>query len=257
MEKRRKTVKSLLISGLRRDKNWCHKNWKIRESWDKMQQIFIIEDELKLRQELITVLSKNGYQCQTTERYEDAAEEILKANPDLVLLDINLPVADGFNICKELRISSKVPIIIVTSRDSSMDEVFALHVGADDFITKPYNVHVLIARIERLLQRATQEEGKELTFTHKGVVLDIRRSEAIYQGNKVELTKNELGILRVLMENKGSIIPRNELIRELWEQDEFVEDATLTVNINRLRKKLEEIGVEDFLFTRRGLGYQV
>lgn len=221
-----------------------------------MQRIFLIEDEQKLRKELIMVLSKNGYQCQTTERYSNAAEEILKGNPDLVLLDINLPDTDGFNICRELRVSSNIPIIIVTSRDTSMDEVFALHVGADDFITKPYNIHVLIARIERLLQRTIQEE-KTLTFTHKDVVLDVRKSEVVYQGKKVELTKNELGILRVLMENKGSIIPRNELIRELWEQDEFVEDATLTVNINRLRKKLEEIGLQDFLITRRGQGYLV
>lgn len=223
-----------------------------------MEQIFLIEDEPKLRQELIATLSKNGYQCQTTEHYESAAEEILKASPDLVLLDINLPETDGFNICRELRLTSKIPIIIVTSRNTSMDEVFALHVGADDFITKPYNVHVLLARIERLLKRTVQnEDGRELTLTHKGVTLDIRKSEVSYQGKRAELTKNELGILRVLLENKGSIIPRNEMIRELWEQDEFVEDATLTVNINRLRKKLEEIGIEDFLITRRGQGYQV
>lgn len=223
-----------------------------------MNHIFLLEDETKLRQELTAMLEKNGYECQTTEQYDQAADIILNAGPDLVLLDINLPQTDGFQICRELRQSTQIPIIIVTSRNSNMDEVFGLHVGADDFITKPYNVHVLLARIDRLLQRAGQQENqKKVRLSHRGAVLDILKSEVIYQGQTAELTKNELGILRVLMENRGNIIPRNELIRELWEQDEFVEDATLTVNINRLRKKLEGIGLNDFLVTRRGQGYQV
>lgn len=219
-----------------------------------MERIFIVEDERKLRQELMSLLEKSGFECRTTEDYKDAAAVILDASPDLVLLDINLPDADGFNICREIRQDSEVPIIIVTSLESNMDEVFGFHVGADDFITKPYSVHVLMARIERLLKRTGK---KEVRLTHRGATLDVLKSEISYRREKAELTKNELGILRVLMENKGNIIPRNELIRELWEQDEFVEDATLTVNINRLRKKLEDIGLKDFLITRRGQGYQV
>lgn len=222
-----------------------------------MKRIFILEDEKKLCGELITVLEKNGYDCQTTEEYQRAGEIVIESNPDLVLLDINLPQTDGFQICKEIRQFSQVPVIIVTSRDSNMDEIFGLHVGADDFVTKPYNIHVLLARIERLLERVHRGSGEEPWLKHKGVALDILKGEVLHNGNKAELTKNEINILRVLMENKGNIIPREELIRELWEQDEFVEDATLTVNINRLRKKLKDIGLEDFLITRRGQGYQV
>ena len=222
-----------------------------------MDKIFVVEDERKLCRELMAVLEINGYSCVSSENFEHMAKEILDAEPDLVLLDINLPGCDGFSICREVRQSSQVPILIVTSRDTNMDEVFGFHVGADDFITKPYNIHVLLARMERLLKRWGGQQKPDLRLTHKGVVLDILKSRIEYDGKQADLTKNELGIMRILMENKGNVIPRNEIIKALWEQDEFVEDSTLTVNINRIRKKLENMGVTDFLVTRRGHGYQV
>ena len=138
-----------------------------------MDKIFVVEDERKLCMELMAVLEKNGYNCVSSENYEHMAKEILDAEPDLVLLDINLPGCDGFSICREVRQSSQVPILIVTSRDTNMDEVFGFHVGADDFITKPYNIHVLLARMERLLKRWGDQQKPDLRLTHKGVVLDI------------------------------------------------------------------------------------
>ena len=137
-----------------------------------------------------------------------------------------------------------------------MDELMSLNLGADDFITKPYNAHILLAHISTVLKRM-QPASDSIVLTHNGLVLEVLKSKAVYRGNEIELTKNELGILRVLMENKGNIIPRNELIRNLWEMEEFVEDSTLTVNINRIRRKLEVLGLSDYLKTKRGQGYYV
>lgn len=221
-----------------------------------MERIYIVEDEPRLRKELCGVLERNGYECITDEDFEHVTENILKMAPDLVLLDLSLPVHDGFYICRSLRAVSDVPIIIVTSSDSDMDELMSLNLGADDFITKPYNIHILLAHISAVLVRTNGRRGS-LTLSHKGLALDIGKSRASFQGRDVELTKNELGILKTLMEHKGTIVSREELIRELWEMEEFVEDSTLNVNINRLRKKLSDIGISEYLMTKRGQGYMI
>lgn len=221
-----------------------------------MERIYVVEDEPKLRAELCQALEKNGYQCMFADHFEQVAEEIMKAAPDLVLLDLNLPVHDGFYICRRLRESSDIPIIVVTSSSSDMDELMSLNLGADDFITKPYNVHILLAHIGAVLARFSGNRNS-LSITHKGLTLDIGKSRAVYGGQSAELTKNELGILKLLMNHKGAIVSRGELIRELWEMEEFVEDSTLTVNINRLRKKLADMGAPDYLVTKRGQGYLV
>ncbi|MDO4556358.1 MAG: response regulator transcription factor [Lachnospiraceae bacterium] len=221
-----------------------------------MQKLFIVEDEEKIRQELADLLTKNGYSCILTKDFENVVEQIMEAGPDLVLLDLNLPFYDGMYLCRKLREKSDVPIIVVTSSNSDMDELMSMNSGADDFITKPYNVHILLAHISAVLSRVY---GKTTSciFAHKGLSLDVMKSKASYQGKEIDLTKNEMGILRVLMEQAGNIVPRNELIRYLWEMEEFVEDSTLTVNINRLRKKLEQLGLKDYLITRRGQGYMI
>lgn len=221
-----------------------------------MERIFIVEDEPRLREELCSILEKNGYECILTENFDHVSEDIVKAAPDLVLLDLSLPVHDGFYVCKSLREKSEVPVIIVTSSDSDMDEVMSLNIGADDFITKPYHIHVLLAHISAVLLRSRGHKNS-LTLSHNGLLLDVARSKAAYQGKSTDLTRNELGILKLLMDQKGCIVSREELIRELWEMDEFVEDSTLTVNINRLRKKLSDIGAVDYLVTKRGQGYRV
>ncbi|WP_373599815.1 response regulator transcription factor [Paraclostridium bifermentans] len=221
-----------------------------------MEQIFIVEDEVKLRKEAITLIEKNGYKCVTTDDYNNIVDKILETNSDLLLLDINLPVNDGFYICKEIRKKSDIPIIVITSSKSDIDELDMLNLGADDFINKPYNPRILLAHINSVLKR-TYGKQNSVILTHKGVKLDVLKGIASFKGNSVELTKNEIGILSLLMENKGNIIPRNEIIRHLWDMEEFVGDSTLTVNINRVRKKLESIGANDYLVTKRGLGYTV
>lgn len=221
-----------------------------------MASVFIVEDEPKIRTELTRLLEKYGYECCSSDDFSHMPEVILKSNPQLVLLDINLPVYDGFYICRELRRFSQIPIIIVTSRDSEVDELMSMNLGADDFITKPYNTQILLARIAAVLKRAYPSEPSGI-LSHRGLEIDLSRSVARFAGSEVELTKNELRILSLLVSNKGRIIARDEIMNDLWQSDEFVDDNTLTVNINRLRRKLESIGVQDYLLTKRGQGYMV
>lgn len=217
-------------------------------------KIFIVEDEEKMVKELTLTLNKYGYSTSFSFDFEHIVDCIINDNPDLVLLDINLPYYDGFYICRELRKSSNIPIIVVTSRDSDMDELMSINLGADDFITKPYNTQILLARIGALLKRAYNDSTIE-TFKLRDLTYNLSTSEAIFSTNKVELTKNENKILYILFQNKGKIVSRDKIIKALWQDEEFVDDNTLTVNINRLRKKLEEIGAKDYLQTKRGQGY--
>lgn len=221
-----------------------------------MYKIFIVEDDTRIREELSTLLSRYGYECIVCDDFKNIIEHIKKSDAQLVLLDINLPYFDGYHICRELRKQSSIPIIIVTSRDSDIDELMSINLGADDFVTKPYNTEILIARIASVLNRAYQINSTML-LEHNGVKLDVAQSQLQFEGNSIELTKNECRILNLLMQNKNQIITRDEIINDLWQTDEFVDDNTLTVNINRLRKKLSSVGVVDFLLTKRGLGYMV
>lgn len=170
------------------------------------------------------------------------------------MLDINLPYYDGYYICREIRRKSNVPIIVVTSRNSEVDELMSMNLGADDFITKPYNTQILLARIASIIRRTYQNLDSEV-FEFKGLKYNMSTSEMTFDNKKCELTKNESKILFTLMKNKERIVSRNDLMKALWQDDEFVDDNTLTVNINRLRKKLEEIGAVDYIQTKRGQGY--
>jgi DNA-binding response OmpR family regulator len=218
------------------------------------EKIFIIEDEEKIRRELGTFLSRYGYDVVTSDNFENIVEETLKAEPNVVLLDINLPYYDGYYICREIRKTSNVPIIVVTSRDSDMDELMSMNLGADDFITKPYNTQILLARIASIIRRSYGNSDMEI-FSYKGLKYNLSTSEIEFEDKKQELTKNESKIIYVLIKNKGKIVSRDELMKCLWQSDEFVDDNTLTVNINRLRKKIDEIGAFDYLQTKRGQGY--
>lgn len=221
-----------------------------------MFKIFIVEDELTIRTELKTLLEKYGYECITTDDFTSVLSAIEATSPHLILLDINLPHFDGYHICREIRSHSQIPIIIVTSRNSDVDELMSMNLGADDFITKPYHTQILLARIAALLKRSYQTDHKS-QLEHNGVILSLSDSTITANGQTAELTKNELKILHLLMQNKGTIQSRDELINALWQTDEFIDDNTLTVNINRLRKKLESIGVTNYLKTKRGMGYIV
>lgn len=218
------------------------------------KKIFIIEDEEKIRKELSTFLNRYGYETSYSLNFENIVEEVMKEKYHLILLDINLPYYDGYYICREIRRRSSVPIIVVTSRDSEVDELMSMNLGADDFITKPYNTQILLARISSIIRRTYSNSDSEI-LEYKGLLYNLSISEVEYNNNKIELSKNESKILYVLIKNKEKIVSRNEIIETLWQSDEFVDDNTLTVNINRLRKKLEEIGAIDYLKTKRGQGY--
>lgn len=219
-------------------------------------KIFIIEDDISIREELSQLLRKYGYDCTSSDDYENMGDAALKAGADLILLDINLPSQDGFQICRYIRQKSNVPIIILTSRNTDFDELMGLNLGADDFISKPYNGQVLLARIQNLLFR-TYEAQSGIMLMHKGLTLNLMNATMSHSGKEVQLTKNEFGILRLLMMNKGNIIPRDAIIDELWQSEEFIDENTLNVNIVRLRKKLAGIDLPDFLETKRGMGYCV
>ena len=217
-------------------------------------KIFIIEDEEKIRLELSTFLNRYGYETSYSTDFENIVDISLKEEPDIILLDINLPYYDGYYICREIRRKSNVPIIVVSSRNSEVDELMSMNLGADDFITKPYNTQILLARIASIIRRTYQNLDSEV-FEFKGLKYNMSTSEMTFDNKKCELTKNESKILFTLMKNKERIVSRNDLMKALWQDDEFVDDNTLTVNINRLRKKLEEIGAVDYIQTRRGQGY--
>ena len=217
-------------------------------------KIFIIEDEEKIRIELSELLNRYGYEANYSNDFENIVEIALESNSHIILLDINLPYYDGYYICREIRKASNVPIIVVTSRNSEIDELMSMNLGADDFITKPYNTQILLARISSIIRRAYQNVESEV-FEFRRLKYNMSTSEMAFDDKKIELTKNESRILATLIRNKEKIVSRNELMKALWQSDEFVDDNTLTVNINRLRKKLEEIGAKDYLQTKRGQGY--
>ena len=221
-----------------------------------MYRVLVVEDNDKIRLELCDFLSKNGYAADSCTNFEHIKEEIKAKRPDLILLDLGLPFMDGHFICKELRRTSNVPIIIVTSRNSEMDELLSMNLGADDYVTKPYNLQILLARISRVLRRVYEAADSSIMRLGE-VIMDVSKSSITCRGKSVDLTKNELRIMHCLFQNRNTIVSREKLMQHMWDCDVFVDDNTLTVNINRLRKKLEYVGLSDFIETRRGQGYIV
>lgn len=223
-----------------------------------MYKIMIIEDEKNIRTELKMILENALYETVLVEEFNDVTSKIIVADPDIVLLDVNLPNESGLEICSELRKTSDIPVIFVTSQNTSMDELNCITLGGDDYISKPYSAPILLARISRLLKRSKKNNSSsENTFTHKGVTLDILSANVKYDNKEVELSKNELKILYYLFNNKDKIIPRIELVEFLWDNEVFIDDNTLSVNITRIRNKLQSIGIEKFIETKRGLGYRI
>lgn len=220
-----------------------------------MFNITIVEDSEIIRAELTKLLSKYGYNIKAPTDFENIIEEIINSKPDLIMLDINLPYFDGYHICREVRKKSSVPIIIVTSRDSDMDELMSMNIGADDFVIKPYNTQILLARIEALLRRTYGNKESTSKLTYKNLELDLSKGMVVYDGKSLEITKNEMRILSYLIERKGEIVSREDLMEYLWNSDYYVDDNTLSVNVTRIRKKLQELGIENVIETRRGLGY--
>ncbi len=222
-----------------------------------MTKILVVEDDHQIQQELVLLLQRNGFEAQALTSFESVPQQIVAAHPDLVLLDLNLPGIDGQQICREVRQLSNVPIIVVTSRNTDLDELMVLSLGADDFIAKPYNTQILLMHITSVLRRANSDATTGTKLSHAGVTLDSSSCKVSANQKSVELTKNELRILSLLMQNAGTVVSRQRIQEELWQSDEFVDDNTLTVNISHLRNTLASIGVEDFVMTRRGLGYVI
>lgn len=219
--------------------------------------ILIVEDESAIRQELRHLLENALYRVTALDDFTDVPEQVLSCGPDLVLLDLNLPGESGFDICTRIRASSEVPIIFVTSRTDSMDELTGLMKGGDDYITKPFQAPILLAHIAAVLKRAAREGTEVTKLTHKGAELDIARGSLSFCGQVVELTKNELKIMHYLFLNKEKIVSRANLIEYLWDNQVFIDDNTLSVNMTRIRAKLEQAGMHDFIRTKRGMGYSI
>jgi len=221
-----------------------------------MQKIMIVEDEPEIRIELSKLLQNNSYQVCVPNGYDCIVTDIDDMKPNLVLLDINLPIGDGFTICSEIRCNSQVPIIFVTGRKSEIDELSGIALGGDDFITKPYNPAILLARINRILQR-TSENCSNTILSYNDVLLDMTTGQLAYKNQTVELTKTETKIMYCLFANNGNITMREKIVDSLWNSNIFVDDNTLSVYITRIREKLAAIGLSDFIITKRGRGYMI
>lgn len=222
-----------------------------------MYKIMIVEDDIEIREELKILLQNNGYEVKVTTNFENVEKQILEEQCHLILLDINLPNKNGYEICSKIRTKSKLPIIFVTSRNSSMDELNGIMLGGDDYIEKPYNVPVLLARIQNLLNRVYPKEQKSSKLEYKGITLYILKSQIKYNDKEIELTKTEIKTLYYLLKNTDRIIARTEIIDYLWDNEVYADDNSLSVVITRLREKLKKIGVEHLIETKRGQGYKL
>lgn len=220
-----------------------------------MQTIMVIEDDQTIREELSTLLKNEGYQVQLITEFESIPEQVRSALPDLVLLDLGLPGCDGLSLCAAIR--KTAPIIVVTSRTSPLDELHALNLGSDDYITKPYNIPVLLARIKAVLRRNGGEFTEPDILEAAKLRLSLAKGTVTASGRTTELTRNELKILAHLMAHAGEIVSRADLIEALWDNQIYIDDNTLSVNMTRLRSKLEGMGMPDVIKTRRGMGYQL
>jgi len=221
-------------------------------------KIMIVEDEPTIRQMVGEIVVKWGFEIAPVDDFDDVLQIFVREQPHLVLLDINLPRYDGFHWCRLIREVSSVPILFLSSRHTPVDMVLAMNMGGDDLLQKPFHSDVLIAKMNALLRRAYSyvDMGTSM-IEHEGVILNLRDMEVLCGDKRATLTKTEFLILQALMRSKGAIVPRRKLMRSLWEDESFIDDNTLTVNIARLRKKLAELGREDFISTRKGEGYLI
>ena len=222
-----------------------------------MYRIFLVEDDETIARLIKKHLEKWEYEVSTVQDFGNVLGEFAACDPQLVLLDIRLPFYNGYHWCTQIRQVSKVPIIFLSSVSDNMNIVMAMNMGADDFIPKPFDLEVLTAKVQALLRRSYDFVGSSSMLEHKGMLLNLSDATILYQEQKVELTKNELKILQTLIENKTQVVTREMLMTRLWESDMYVDENTLSVNVNRLRKKLTSIGLEDSILTKKGIGYQI
>ena len=222
-----------------------------------MYKIFMVEDDEIIARSIREHLQAWNYDVCCVEDFSDVLAEFVRFDPQLVLMDITLPFFNGYHWCSEIRKISKVPVIFLSSAADNMNIVMAVNMGADDFIPKPFDLEVLTVKIQAMLRRSYDFAGTGSMLEHKGAILNLNETTLTYQEQKIELTKNEFRILEILMENKEKVVSRETLMTKLWESDNYVDENTLSVNVNRLRKKLEALGLEEFILTKKGLGYRL
>ena len=220
-----------------------------------MYKILIVEDDTVIANAIKKHIETWGYEAEYVTDFKDVLTKFVSFQPQLVLLDISLPFYNGFYWCSEIRKVSKIPIIFISSASDNMNIVMAMNMGGDDFIAKPFDLSVLIAKVKAMLRRTYDFAGQSNLIEHEGAILNTSDATLTYNGEKIDLTKNDNRILQILMENKGKIVSRDSIMTKLWESDTYVDENTLTVNITRLRKKLESIGLTDFVITKKGIGY--
>lgn len=219
------------------------------------KKVFIVEDDTTLASLIKKGINTWGFTGQCANNFENILKEFIEFEPDIVLLDIKLPYFNGYYWCNEIRKISKVPIVFISSAADNMNIIMAMNMGGDDFIAKPFDINVLIAKVQAILRRTYDFTEAMQIVEARGAILNLNDMTINYKGDSIELTKNEFRILQTLMENEGRVVSRNNLMTRLWENDMYVEENTLTVNINRLRKKLEKINLNKFIETKTGSGY--
>lgn len=222
-----------------------------------MYTILLVEDGNVIATKTAQFLKSWNYEVVLVKDFHDVMDTFFQCNPDLVLMDVTLPVLNGYHWTTQIRRVSKVPILFVSSAGDNMNIVMALSQGADDYITKPFELQILQAKIQALLRRTYDFSGKLNVLEHKGLRFVIEENKALYQDQEIELSKNEAKILHILLEKKDTIVSREEMMNHLWKTDFYVDENTLSVNVNRLRKKLESIGCTNYIETKKGLGYKI
>lgn len=220
-----------------------------------MYKVFIVEDDQKIAGQMASLINSWGMEAKLASDFRNVLSEFGEYSPHIVLLDIALPFFSGYHWCQEIRRVSKLPIMFISSASDSMNVIMAVNMGADDFIAKPFDGNVLIAKIQALLRRAYDFTPELQVIEHRGLILDTANGSAVYGSEKIELTKNEYRILLLLMRNRTKTVSREKLMEYLWQTDDFIDENTLTVNVNRLRKKLAAAGLSDFITTKFGVGY--
>ncbi|MCI8509467.1 MAG: response regulator transcription factor [Lachnospiraceae bacterium] len=218
-------------------------------------KILIVEDEATIGGKMKLHLEKWGYKVHLAENFQDILGEVTSISPDLILMDVMLPYYNGFYWCSQIRKLFKIPIVFISSADDNMNIVMAMDMGGDDFIAKPFDLAVLTAKVGAIIRRSYSYAGQVNVIEHQGAILNLLDATMSYQGKRAEFSKNEFQILALLMENAGGIVSRDTIMMQLWDGNNFIDDNTLTVNITRIRKKLKEIGLEDFVKTKKGIGY--
>jgi DNA-binding response OmpR family regulator len=219
-------------------------------------RIFLVEDDKMLSEEIMKLLMQWGFQISVAEAFDNLLDEFIKVQPHIVLMDINIPSFDGFYWCKKIRGISGVPIIYVSSRDSNMDIIMGMNSGGDDYIQKPFDNGILVAKLQAMIRRTYEYGGQDLhVIVCQGLSLNLNDTFVTYEDQSIELTKNEFKIIKLLIENEGKVVTRQALMKSLWNDEVYVNENTLTVNVNRLRMKLEDLGLKDFITTKKGMGY--